>query len=246
MDWQFFRDQIWTFIGVIISLIAIIIPIIIYFFQKTKKNLSYEILSNNSVLSNKDKIEGKLKILYDEKILDDVSICEIKFLNNGNQSISSNDFEKTLDLKFSKDVDILSVDIINVEPENLNVDYNKQKNILQINPLLLNVKDYFVVKVLLSNLTKSKDIQIEGRIKDIKKINEVKDPIYPIFLAFLGIAITVFGISKLEALSPKVDTPWTNEKILAIILIVIGYGLVMSISFRKKYYEILKIIIKKI
>ena len=103
MNWEIFRDQIWNFIGVIIACVTLLITVILYFLQKHKKGLSYEILSKTSLLTNKEKLEGKIKILYDDNEVQNVKFLEIKILNTGNIGIPSSDYERPLRFIFDAD-----------------------------------------------------------------------------------------------------------------------------------------------
>ena len=56
---ELLRDPLWQFVGAILGFVAIGITIIIFWLQRTRKSLSYEILSNTSLLTIKEELEGK-------------------------------------------------------------------------------------------------------------------------------------------------------------------------------------------
>lgn len=50
---EILRDPVWQFIGAIFALAAIVIVVIIYWMQRQRKSLSYEIISCTPLLSVK-------------------------------------------------------------------------------------------------------------------------------------------------------------------------------------------------
>ena len=57
------QGSIWQFIGTILALASIVVSIVLYFIQRRRKALSYEVISNTPLLSLEDKTEGRLQIL---------------------------------------------------------------------------------------------------------------------------------------------------------------------------------------
>ena len=45
------RDPLWQFIGALLALLAIGVSVALYLIQRRKKRLSYEIVSNSSLLT---------------------------------------------------------------------------------------------------------------------------------------------------------------------------------------------------
>ena len=59
-------------IGVIITIFAIVISVVIYLKQRSRKKLSFEILSNTSVITEKEKIKNDIQLSYRGQIVEDV------------------------------------------------------------------------------------------------------------------------------------------------------------------------------
>lgn len=65
----------------------------IYFKQRQRKNISFEVLSNSSLLSVQDEIKKDVQILYKGKLVQQVNLILLRLVNSGNVPILSVDFE---------------------------------------------------------------------------------------------------------------------------------------------------------
>ena len=88
------------------------------------------------------------------------------------QKIVSNDFERKLEISFGESSDVLSSEIIDCDPKNLNAEIEIINRKVVIKPLLLNAKDYFSIKSIVTDTTG--EIDIDTRILGVKKIEEVR------------------------------------------------------------------------
>jgi hypothetical protein len=112
-----------------------------------------------------------LKIYFNNHLVENLSILNIEFVNNGYVSISKNDFEEDLQIKFDKNSRIFQTLINNVYPGNLNPEFNiLNENSVVIKPLLLNSGDRFTTSIV---ITEYKFINISARILGISKLMEI-------------------------------------------------------------------------
>lgn len=160
------RDPLWQFIAVIV---AIAIPIIIYYSQRQYKELSYEIISSSPLLAKSKEIEGNVQIFFDNKPVSNVYLVILKLINSGNTPISAKDYESPIAFNFGGNTNILSADVSKAEPESLKINLDKIKNKVILEPLLLNAGDTIIFKFILSDY--SGDIKPEARIYGIKDIS---------------------------------------------------------------------------
>lgn len=186
-----FGAPFWTFVGVALTFLTVLVMIVIFFIQRIKKKLSYEITSNTQLLGVKGEIKGKVKILYDGNEVENVHLLSLKFTNNGNQPIATDDFERPLYINLNSEATILTFEIIDENPTNLNTSIRLNKNTLSISPLLLNSKDSFTVKTLVSDLIGFPTI--DGRIVGVKSISQYHERQYP-FLIFIFIQSIIMFI----------------------------------------------------
>ncbi len=242
MDWNILRDQIWDFIGVIVALFTLIITLIITFFQKHKKELTYDLLSKTSLISTQEKIKGKLKIIYNGEEVEDVKLIEIRVTNSGSIAIPSQDYERPLKFTISNKSRILSVEIIKCIPENLIIDFVSNEKEIVFNPVLLNSKDSFIFKAIISKLG-SENLNVDGRIRDIKEVRKGKDGSGYHIWVVVGFIFSISGLYQLFTLEksiPKQEIPWTNEKTIGIALFVIGYLIIgVTIANTKRMKQLL-------
>lgn len=212
----------------ICAVLALVISIAIYFLQKGRKSLSFRITSFVNLLSRKEELEGKVKIFYETIEVKNLQILTICFTNSGKIAIVKSDFDEPLKISFPSEVNILSAQITSTFPENLTVDYTYFQNILHIDPMLLNSKESFKLKIILTG--QNPQIQVDARIKDISKVKETFDdsPYSP----WISYAIAIMTIVSLVVISfAPGDSRHSKEGLFLYILeglmVVLSAGLII-------------------
>ena len=178
-------------LGCLAVIAAITVPLIIYFLQKSKKRLAYEIVSNTQLVGVKSEVQNKIKIYYENKLVENVHLLLIRIINNGNQSISIGDFAKRIDINLGNNLNILTCEILRQYPDNLDINVIKMVDSIEIEPLLLNPKDNFTIKILLSDY--KENFEVSARIEGISKIEVYKEP-QPLFNITLMLTFIPFLI----------------------------------------------------
>ena len=178
------------------AVIAILVAIIIYYLQKTKKKIAYRVRSAIDLLTSNERLEGKVKVLYEGVEVENIQVLELKVFNGGNSAIVKSDFEGPLKIRFPNTRKILSAQLVSATPVDLAISFATGRNELLIDPLLLNRKDAMQFKIILSG--DYMPIEISGRIKDVVKIKGVgyyKALISSTtkFLFFTGLIIELLG-----------------------------------------------------
>ena len=148
---QYLRDPAWQFAGAVIALLAIAATFLIYFLQRQRKSLTYEVLSKSSLLTVREELENRLQVLYDGEPTRDICLLVIRIINSGTEAIASRDFEKPICIGTGPTSKILSAAITGVEPENLDVRIFAAESSATIDPLLLNPRDSIEIKLLVSD-----------------------------------------------------------------------------------------------
>ncbi|WP_339611554.1 hypothetical protein [uncultured Planktosalinus sp.] len=238
MNWEIFRDQIWNFIGVIIAFLTIVITLIIFFLQRRKKAISYEITSKTALLTSKEKLEGKIKILYNNSEVENVNFYELKISNSGNLGIPSEDYERPIRFIFDTGVEILSAEIIESNPKSLITELVTEGNEIIITPVLMNSKDSFTIKSIVSN-SEETEILVDARIKDVKEIKKVGESHFSLIFAGIGLILTIAGMIQMIRINErvKVETPWTLEKSISAGLIFLGYIFMTSFIIKNRTHK---------
>ena len=187
-------------LGFLAVIVAIAVPLIIYYLQKSKKQLSYEIISNTQLVGVENEIKDRITILYDEKKVVNVHLISIRFVNDGNQPISVDDFAMPINVKLGSGTNILTCEVLEQSPNELNASIIKMEDSVKIQPLLLNSNDNFTLNILLNDYDES--LYITTRIKGIKSIGPYKKSKFTIvnlaitthfFIGILGMFGTRYG-----------------------------------------------------
>ena len=140
-----------------------------YFSQRTKKSLSCRLLAETELFQH---VNGKFQTTYDGHPVQNVSLIIIKVLNDGNVPIEASDFAQKLTFSLGKAAHVLSAELIHASPESLKPEIYYQHSSVTVEPLLLNRKDEFDVKILCDGYTGN--IKLDTRIVDVHDVEFFK------------------------------------------------------------------------
>lgn len=224
---EILRDPLWQFIGALVAVVAIIISVIFYFSQKRRKQLSYEVISLNSILSHSEELEGKLKILFEGEQVNQVHLIVIQLTNTGNIPIISKDYEREISIKFLEDSRILSAQISDTFPSNLGATLSYNLENIKLQPVLLNRGDSITIKTLVSQFAKG--IVFDGRIVGIQSIEKMKDTSsVSYFLMIFGFCLIVISIILISFV-PDNPTETSRNLFAGISLFLLIFGYILFI-----------------
>ena len=187
-DWpQLLRDPLWQFASVLLAVVAIVVAIFLYRKQRRLKRLDFEIISETSLLSVKEELEGKLQILYEGRRVSTVHLVLAEFRNSGTEPILAGDFVQPLGVDFGTESQVLTTEVVETFPTDSNAVITTATSRLTIAPLLVNQRDFIRVKCLVENYADS--ARATGRIVGISKIRR-RTPgdvaILPLILMLVG------------------------------------------------------------
>lgn len=161
------RDPIWQFIiGIITLTVTVSLAARSY-----SKSISYEIIAKTSlvnVASTSDK--NRIRIFLDKKLIRNADLLLVKISNTGLLPIKTNDFESPLILSLGESARILDSEIYNFSPADLQIAYSTEKREIKVDPLLLNPKDSFTIKIIAESLS---TIELSGRIVGVRDFYKV-------------------------------------------------------------------------
>jgi hypothetical protein len=163
---ELLRDPAWQFIGAVITLVALTATIIIYWLQRQRKAISYEVVSKNQLLTVREELEGKLQVLYEGQPARDICLLIIKLFNSGNVAVSSTDYERQISFNTGASSKILSAVVTDVEPQNIFVEIDVEESRVKVRPVLLNPKDSITLKLLVSDFSGA--VSPDGRVIGVK------------------------------------------------------------------------------
>lgn len=118
-----FHDQFVQFIAtagiaVVTIVAAVLIPMWIYRKQRSKKELSYAVVSNAPVVRIKPAIADRIEILLDGKKITDARLAVLSVKNTGNVAVRREDYDEPITIQFPNR-EILSGDVLSTEPKDL-------------------------------------------------------------------------------------------------------------------------------
>jgi len=139
------RDPLWQFVGVIVAIVSIAIVIFFSIRQRNRKALSFKIVSSTPVLSVSEGVQGKLRILYEDKEVQEVQLVVISMTNTGNLPIIENDYSQPIEVSFG-DGKLLTVELMETTPKDLGVVATIENEKVVFNKVLLNQGDSFIIR----------------------------------------------------------------------------------------------------
>jgi hypothetical protein len=168
--------------------------------RRRRKDLQYDLISKAPLVSVREEARGRIKILFDEEPVSNVSLAIIQIANRGSP-IPSADFESPLTVSMGADSRIMSVEVMERQPDSLDVELTVENGQIQIEPLLLNNGDSFTLKVIGMGL--SDNIELAGRIVGVKTVKPRSAELartrgifrlclYPVIV--VGIALVIQGV----------------------------------------------------
>ena len=145
----------------------------VYKFSRStiSKSFSYDIEKTQLFTINDENV-GTLQFLFNGQTITDPYVIKVTLFNSGNEAIAVSDYERPIKIAFSEGTQILSVALIDQQPENINLDFVVEGNSINLQPFLLNDEDSITFKILLEAASPS--LKIDARIKGVKKITREK------------------------------------------------------------------------
>lgn len=252
----------WSVGGFFIGLVGFIAAVVFYFNGKSRKVLEYQISRYFLIFGEEVNIPG-IKILYDDKPIQDLISTTIRFINTGNQTIDSNDFAKQAPLcvtcsgqfyGFQRGYQIVAdnpssfptINMLNEQSIKINFDFLKPQQKLRITFL------------------HSGDLSVQGELKNGKIVDTTPvepwkkkkpDIVSNIFWTLVGVYFglllfstgVVVGNSDIRNdipfiidLSPAIFSSFIPVIITCIIVLLCRFLFKILKSLRKRYMKKLK------
>jgi len=165
-------DSFWIIIGAIATVVSVIVFILVSLRQNVRKEVSYEELSNTSLVRKEVMKSDKLEIKYDGRLVEAVNLINLRITNSGNQPITKADYEQPITVNLGDQSEILDVEITKRNPKTLSPALRPSSKNLEIEPCLLNPKDSVTLKMLVSKAGK---LTVNARIAGVKEIRNATD-----------------------------------------------------------------------
>lgn len=171
------RDPVWQFVGVVIALLALALPLVIYQHQRDRRELAFGVFYETPLLGVSRELAGRVQITLDGQAIPNLRLVVLAVKNSGNRPILAVDFHTPFVIRFGTGVTALSAQVARRVPENLPVNASLSNNEVHIPPLLLNPGDFAIIKVLTTGgaASPTADVRLAGvsRVALTNHINEL-------------------------------------------------------------------------
>jgi hypothetical protein len=203
---EYLRDPAWQFVGAVLAALAIGATVGIYWLQRQRKRLSYEVVSRNRLLTVTEEHQSKLRVTYDGEPVKDLSILVIRLVNSGNVPIAAQDFATPVIISAGDRARVFSAAITDTDPVELLAEIEKHDEQVLLVPTLLNAGDAITLKLLVSDY--GGKASVFGRIVGVKTIGNLSKPTALLnVLAATGLLLTLAGGYMFFKFKPEVTEP---------------------------------------
>jgi hypothetical protein len=163
-------QTIW--IPIVLALLTILVMVMLHIRSKRKKELICKLFPSLSLVDVRTEVKDKIKIYYNDDLVENLSMTKVKIRNNGNLSIRKEDIIKPLEFNFGEKLSVIDYSAIDTEPEGITVNLesnNEKNNLIRCFFDLLNPGDEFTLQFVC--LGESKELpNITARIEGVKQI----------------------------------------------------------------------------
>jgi hypothetical protein len=211
----------------------------IYTKQRQRKSLSYQIVSNTPLLSVEEEIKKDLVIKYRGKEVQKVDLVAVRIVNTGNLPIATKDFDRPITLDLGEGAQILTAEISEKKPDELQPSINVEQSKIKLEPILLNQGDAITFKMLVTGFTKN--IKIDFRIIGVEKIGQLSEDSLRFFIpATAGFVLLLVGSSMALIGSIQSESTLQSQGIVTFFIgnVLMLTGLLWDKQTRKRYARI--------
>jgi hypothetical protein len=143
-------------IGVIVTLISLVVLAIIYRMYRVSKEITYQVISDTTVLSviEAPEVKGRVKILLDNKPVKDVHVVVLRIWNSGTMPIERKDYDnnRPIQVDFGDEAEVLEAEVLDATTRSLKNEaagsLKWDEKSVMLEPLVLNRKTSITLKTL--------------------------------------------------------------------------------------------------
>lgn len=157
------------------------------FVARNKKELSYRILTNTSVVSVREEYQRRVEIRFLSRRVQNVHLITLKLFNSGHKAIKPDDYIDPITVRFGGKSRILSATVVETYPPEIKFTEvladppvtfaeaiaNAGGSEMSVPPTLFNAKDWVRINILVSDY--QDPVTVIGRIVEVSRLKEGKD-----------------------------------------------------------------------
>lgn len=121
------ESQIIIILAVITALLTLFLIIQAFRYHK-KRKLQFLLDKSLSLVKIKESYRDKIKVSYNDIIVDDLSLAQVIIRNSGNSSIQKGNIKAPIKFKFDIDTKVIDAKIIDRKPDGIVFNINKQSD----------------------------------------------------------------------------------------------------------------------
>lgn len=212
----------WQFVGAAVAVLALVVSVLLTMVQRRRKLLDYELLTDTPLLTIREELQGRVKVLLDDRPIQDVSVIVIRLFNRGNLPIRAIEYERPLALSFGDEAQIVSAEITEQVPANQGAELTTEPGRVQLKPVLMNARDSVTLKCLVAG---AQAPVVDGRIvgvSAVRRYNSAESPTR-LVLSALGAILMVGGMyATIKVATPVKPQPIPPMKPLEIAFFIVA------------------------
>jgi len=200
---EFMSDPTNQFIIIVaLTILSVVGPIIVYLKQRVRKSIQFKIVSRTALFNVREEMKKELEIMYRGRKIEDAQLVLIEISNTGNIQIEEKDYIKPISFDFGEKAQVLTAEVIRMNPEELQASTTIDKGTISLMPVLTNAGDSFTLKIIVSGL--GEVIKPSSRISGVKHLEEAEPPMnrsqwllgLSFFLSFFGGFLSLYTIAS--------------------------------------------------
>lgn len=185
-----------------------------------------------SLIAVDSSIAGRVRVLLEDRKVENLTLVRVRIVNIGRQPIRIEDYSDPIQIQFQGDTQLVSAEIEEVNPSDLKplLNLDAPADAIGIDPLLLNPRDAFTLKLLTAGATTSP--VITGRIAHVQRIERLTGTGYGVW-PFVGILLPAAVLIAIGSVLPTLGLAdgWTGLAFIASLFLAVNLVLViMKIS----------------
>lgn len=224
------RDSLWQFVGAAVAVLALVTSIVVAILQRRRKLLDYEVLTDTPLLTIREELQGRVKVLLDDQPIQDVSVVVIRLLNRGNLPIRASEYERPVVFTFGEVARVISAEVTEQVPLNLSAEIEAETNLIRVKPVLLNGRDSITFKCLVAG---AQEPRVDARIVGVSAVRRYDSAESPTRLAVgvIGVLVALAGMYSLvtsaASAQPQPMRSYKPSEIISIVAFNVGMLMTM-------------------
>ena len=159
--------MVYVVVAVLAAVVGAIVIIVDYLKQRYRKSVSYRILAETQLLSVKSELKEKLKINYESKEVENVSLVQVEVFNSGNLPVQDKEYDIPITIFFGEKARVLTTEVVRRSYGGISV--TSDGSAITLSRTLLNPGDSVTISAL---VTEKSVINVSGRIVGANEIAE--------------------------------------------------------------------------